>query len=398
MRRALLKKRKRKVRSSWVPLRRRSRAQRRKKPVDGVIVPTAAVSDGCDMDKVDGSVPPGEDKSSVEIVGPSHSACDVNNKIVVEYTGQEAKPVLTNVAELVSVPEAGPPFQEELDSCTPAKTEADLSAKTEVDLSAEKIQNPHAVFEADLQNGVTARLHSSAMENDSNGVEKKPITPMEAEEQTLASVLSLPNSEDHSSSQITTGPFPVKMEECNKSPLPTQNAAVSAVKDGWASLQQRFAPLNNKPVASRAAKRKEGNPMLPSGRKRNKVLNHEGASGFHRKEDTVSSDKISAADEEKSAEKRLLDADEKHACRTGLLQNGRPAEKYELVDSGVMVEPVDDLFQMEDEDYDSASGGRLAALSSTASGRGKRSSEFKIIRHSDGGVDDEMVPEELGPL
>jgi hypothetical protein len=63
-----------------------------------------------------------------------------------------------------------------------------------------------------------------------------------------------------------------------------------------------------------------------------------------------------------------------------------------------MVEPVDDLFQMEEDDDDSANGDRLAALSSTASGRGKRSSEFKIIRHSDGGVDDEMVPEELGPM
>ncbi len=390
MRRALLKKRKRKVRSSWVPLRRRSRAQRRKKPVDGVIVPTAAVSEGCDSEKVDSSVSPGEGASGIEIVGPSHSPCDV--KLVEEHNGQEAKPVLRNVAELVSVPEACPPFQEESDTCTPAKTE--------VDLPAEQIQNPPATTEADLQSRLTASLLSSATENNSNGVEEKPIIPMEAEAETLASALSLPNSEDHSSNQITTGLFPVKMEECNKSPsLPIQNAAVPAVKDGWASLQQRFAPLNNRSVASRAAKRKEGALVLPSGRKRNKVLNQEGARESHRKEDTVSSDKISAVDEEKSAEKMLIVADEKHACSTPvLLQNGRPAKKYELVDSGVMVEPVDDLFQMEDDDYDSANGDRLAALSSTASGRAKRSSEFKIIRHSDGGVDDEMVPEELGPL
>jgi hypothetical protein len=190
------------------------------------------------------------------------------------------------------------------------------------------------------------------------------------------------------------------MEECNKSPsLPTQNAAVPAVKDGWASLQQRFAPLNNRSLASRAAKRKEGALILPSGRKRNKVLCQEGASESHSKEDTLSSgcDKISAVDGEKSADKMLLMADEKHACTPVLLQNGRPAG-YELVDSGVMVEPVDDLFQMEEDDDESASGDRLAALSSTAKGRGKRSSEFKIIRHSDGGVDDEIVPEELGPM
>jgi hypothetical protein len=392
VRRALLKKRKRKVRSSWVPLRRRSRAQRRKKPADGVIVPTAAVSEGCDSEKADSSVSPGEGASGVEIVGPSHSACDVNYKIVEEHCGQEEKPVLRNVAELISVPKACPAFQEELDTCTPAKTE--------VDLPAEKIQNPPAITEADSQSGVTAKLHSSAIENDSTGVEEKPILPVKAEEGSLASALSLPNSEDYSSSQITAGLFPVKTEECNKSPsLPTQNAVVPSVKDGWASLQQRFAPLNNRSLTSRAAKRKDANLMLPSGRKRNKVLSQEGAPGSHRKEDTVSSDKISATDEEKSANKMLLVADEKHACAPVLLQNGRPAEKYELVDSGVIVEPVDDLFQLEEDDDNSASGDRLAALSSTASGgRAKRSSEFKIIRHSDGGVDDEMVPEELGPI
>jgi hypothetical protein len=342
VRRAVLKKRKRKVRSSWVPLRRRPKAQRRPKPKCSAGAETETTLSPKDTGTPSLSEAAKGEKETASLPTEAGLA-EAENSSIGDTVGESARvevdPVLPlDAAVGNSFPELGN-NQSARAECSAGVVPSASAAEGQATLSKDEKNSPALAVRSSSPSALGVRRH--------------------VEDKSEAGPVRSPDAIGDSQSVKSEG----------------QTGQTKVDGDQSSSLEKECAEL------------------IPGG----------GQGLFQERSPTYSEVSSNSLDLSPAVEANIVtdiltermeqddggDDSSPTSTATNLhCQNVAPTQSEGITADNVILEPVDDLFQLDDDDDDDNVDSKTVPFSR----RAKRSTECKFRRHNEV-VEDEMVPE-----